>query len=103
MQLSALFSWKIGSVFLFSAIVATAFGHMVYNYAIKNVGPAETTIFANLNTIFALLGAALFLGEAILPNHYLGLVLIMVGVFFGTGTFEYLVRKRRRGIMGTKE
>lgn len=102
-QLSALFSWKIGSVFLFSAIVATAFGHMVYNYAIKNVGPAETTIFANLNTIFALLGAALFLGEAILPNHYLGLVLIMVGVFFGTGTFEYLVRKRRRGIMGTKE
>lgn len=94
-QLSALFSIKIGAVFIFSALVATAFGHMVYNYAIKNVGPAETTIFANLNTIFALLGTAIFLGEPILRNHYIGLLLIIVGVFFGAGTLEYVIRKRR--------
>lgn len=94
-QLSTLFSWKIGSVFLFSAVVATAFGHMVYNYATRKVGPAETAIFTNLNTLFGLIGAAVFLKEPILATHYVGLILIIVGVFFGTGVFEYLVLKRR--------
>lgn len=94
-QLSALFSWKIGSVFLFSAIGATALGHMVYNYAVRNVGPAEIAIFANLSTLFALIGSAIFLKEAILLNHYIGLIFIIIGVFFGTGAYEYVVRKRR--------
>lgn len=94
-QLSKLFSLKLGSIFLFSAIIATAFGHMVYNYAVKNVGPAETTLFVNLNTMFALLGAAVFLGEPILPNHYFGLVFIIAGVFLGSGTLEYLLNRRR--------
>lgn len=94
-QLSALFSFKLGFVFLFSAMIATAFGHMVYNFAIRNVGPTETTIFVNLNTIFALAGTAIFLGEPILRNHYIGLVFIIAGVFFGAGTFEYMIRKRK--------
>lgn len=94
-QLRMLFSWKLGVIFLFSAILATAFGHMTYNYAIKNVGPTETTIFVNLNTLFAILGAALFLGEPILRNHYFGVLLIIVGVFLGSGTFEYVLKKRR--------
>lgn len=98
MQLTALFSWKLGSVFLFSAIGATAFGHMVYNYAIRNVGPAETAIFTNLNTVFALIASAVFLKEAILLNHYIGLIFIIVGVFFGTGAYEYVVRKRRKSL-----
>lgn len=95
-QLQQLFSIKLGSIFLFSALLATAFGHMIYNYAVKNVGPAETTIFVNLNTIFALIGAALFLGEPILMKHFVGLILIIVGVFIGSGTLDYLIRKRKQ-------
>jgi len=95
-QLSQLFSMKLGMVFLFSAIIATAFGHMIYNYAIRNVGPTETTIFVNLNTMFAILGAALFLGEPILMKHYTGLGFIIIGVFIGSGTLDYILRKRRR-------
>lgn len=93
-QLSILFDQKYGLLFLFSAVIATALGHMVYNFAVRNVGPAETTIFVNLNTLFALIGAAIFLKESILANHYIGLAFIVVGVFFGSGTFEYLVKKR---------
>lgn len=96
LQLRHLFTWKIGLVFLFSAIFATAFGHMTYNYAIKQVGPAESAIFINLNTIFALVGAALFLGEPILLNHYFGLVLIIIGVFLGSGSLEYILNKRKQ-------
>ena len=94
-QISKLFSWKLGSIFLFSALIATAVGHMIYNYAVKNVGPAETTVFVNLNTLFALIGSAIFLGEPILPYHYIGLLFIIVGVFVGSGTLDYLLKKRR--------
>lgn len=94
-QLRSLFSWKLGTIFLFSALGATAFGHMTYNYAIKNVGPTESVIFVNLNTLFAILGAAIFLREPILTNHYIGLILIILGVFLGSGTVEYMIRKRR--------
>lgn len=95
-QLTLLFDWKIGTVFLFSAIGATALGHMVYNYAVRHVGPAETAIFTNLNTLFALVGSAFLLSESILFSHYIGLILIILGVFFGTGAFEYIIRKRHQ-------
>lgn len=94
-QIGKLFSWKLGSVFLFSSIIATAVGHMIYNYAVKNVGPAETTVFVNLNTMFALIGSAMFLGEPILPYHFIGLGLIVIGVFAGSGSLEFLINKRR--------
>lgn len=95
-QLRLLFSWKLGLIFLFSAVLATALGHMIYNYAIRNVGPTETTIFVNLNTMFAIIGAALFLGETILKQHYFGLILIVIGVFIGSGTLDYLLKNRHR-------
>lgn len=94
-QITHIFNWKLGSIFLFSALIATAFGHMTYNYAVKNVGPAETAIFINLNTLFALIGASIFLGEPILKNHYIGVILILMGVFVGSGSLEYLIKKRK--------
>lgn len=93
-QITKLFDWHLGAVFLFSALIATAFGHMVYNYAIRNVGPTETTIFINLNTMFSLLGAAIFLGEPILRDHYIGLIFIVIGVFFGSGIVDYVIKRR---------
>lgn len=95
-QFANLFSWKLGSIFLFSAIFCTAFGHMTYNYAIKKVGPAESAIFINLNTLFALLGATVFLGDPILKHHIIGLILIIIGIFLGSGAMEYVLLKKRK-------
>ncbi|MFC7061996.1 EamA family transporter [Halobacillus seohaensis] len=81
---------------MFSSLICTAFGHMVYNIAIKQVGPAESAIFINFNTFFALLGASLFLGESIEWYHLSGLVLIVFGVLIGTGAVEYMIQRRRR-------
>lgn len=96
-QITDLFDWKYGSIFLFSALICTAFGHMTYNYAIKKVGPAESAVFINLNTIFALAGTAVFLGEKITINHIAGLIMILIGVLVGSGALEYLIKKRRTG------
>ncbi|XXM71296.1 DMT family transporter [Lysinibacillus sphaericus] len=83
-------------LFLASAILATAVGHMIYNHSIGKLGAAETSIFLNLNTFFSLVGAALFLGEKITSFHLLGLVFIILGVICGAGTLEELIIKRKR-------
>ncbi|WP_099159612.1 DMT family transporter [Virgibacillus ndiopensis] len=95
-EITYLFDWKLGSIFLFSAVLASAFGHMTYNYAIKKVGAAESAIFINLNTLFAIIGASLFLNEVITLNHVIGFIFILCGVFLGAGTVEHLVLKRKR-------
>ncbi len=94
-QILKLWDPKLGLIFLFSAFICTAFGHMVYNFAIKQVGPAESAIFINFNSFFALLGSALFLDEVIEWFHVAGLVLIVSGVLIGTGTVDYLIRRRK--------
>ncbi|WP_053361685.1 DMT family transporter [Bacillus sp. FJAT-27251] len=82
-------------LFAGSAVVATAAGHMLYNYAVGMVGPAETSIFLNLSTFFSLIGAALFLGETITFAHLSGMVFIIGGVILGSGALEELMLKRR--------
>ncbi|UUI04233.1 DMT family transporter [Oceanobacillus jeddahense] len=94
-DLTQLFSWKLGLVFLFSSLLCTAFGHIIYNFAIKQVGPAETTLFMNLNTLFAVIGSVLFLNESITLFHFIGFIFILCGIFVGTGTLEYVLLKRR--------
>lgn len=95
-EMTNLIDWQLGFAFLFSAIMATAFGHMTYNYAIKKTGPAETAIFLNMNTLFAVIGSSIFLNETITLNHVAGFLLILCGVFLGTGALEYLLLKRRK-------
>lgn len=95
-QITQLLSWKLGFVFLFSSLLCTAFGHMVYNFAIKKIGPAEAAIFINFNTVFAVVGSVIFLKETLTFYHGIGFVLIISGVFMGTGALEYVVTERRK-------
>jgi len=88
--------YTVWLVFIFSAVIATGVGHMAYNYAISQLGPAETSIFLNLNTFFSLVGAAIFLNESILYSHIIGLIFIVSGVIFGSGGLEAWMIQRRR-------
>lgn len=83
------------AVFLGSAVIATAVGHMTYNYAIGQVGAAEASIFINLNPFFALIGSSLLLGEAVTIVQMSGFVLILIGVLFGSGALEEWLRQHR--------
>ena len=78
-----------------SAILGTAVGHMLYNYSVGQVGPSKAAIFINLNTLFSMLGSALFLGESITIRHLIGLILIITGVILGSGAAEDLWKKRK--------
>ncbi|MFX3624478.1 MAG: DMT family transporter [Ectobacillus sp.] len=91
-------SGAIWAVFFASAIIATALGHMMYNYAIGKVGAAAAAIFINLNPFFSLVGAVIFLGERIAASQVIGFMLILCGVLLGSGSFEEAVQKRKRKI-----
>lgn len=86
----------VGLFFFLSAVLSTGLGQMIYNYAIGQVGPASASIFLNLNTLFSVVGASLFLQEAIKPAHFIGFLLIVTGVIMGSGTLETWIRQRRR-------
>lgn len=87
---------KLWAVFLFSAVFATAIGHSLFNSMIKKIGTAETAIFTNLSTIFALTGSVVILNEQMHLSQILGCMLIIVGVLIGTGGLDEWIRKRRQ-------
>ncbi|HYK74154.1 MAG TPA: DMT family transporter, partial [Pseudoneobacillus sp.] len=89
---------SIWGAFFISAIVATALGHMIYNYSISKIGAAEASIFLNLNTFFSMVASAVMLGEKITQHHLLGLLFIVSGVLLGSGTLEELMMKRQKAL-----
>ncbi|MDN4493108.1 DMT family transporter [Ureibacillus aquaedulcis] len=89
---------KLWAVFLFSAIFATAVGHSLYNSMIKRIGTAETAIFNNLSTIFALIGAVVILSEEMHLSQIFGCLLIIMGVLIGTGGVEEWLKKRKQKV-----
>ncbi|MGP4059962.1 DMT family transporter [Halobacillus sp. H74] len=95
-QILALLDTHLFLVFLFSALICTAFGHMVYNFAIKQVGASESAVFINFNSFFAVVGSVLFLEETLFFAHIIGLVLIIAGVLIGTGALQHLWENQKR-------
>ena len=90
------FSPFIWLVFFMSAILATSIGHTLYNLCIKHIGAAESAIFVNFNTIFALIGAALFLHEIITLQQFIGSLIIISGVIIGTSNLEERLLQRKK-------
>lgn len=81
-------TWWHYAILLASGIGATAIGQTIYNYAIGQLGAAETSIFTNFSTIFALIGSAVILQERIVAVQWLGCLLIVVGVVIGSGVIH---------------
>ncbi|TQR18136.1 DMT family transporter [Psychrobacillus soli] len=84
------------TIFLTSAIICTAIGHMMYNYAVGNAGATKSAIFMNLNPLFSLILSAIFLGEILTGRHFIGLFLIVIGVMLGSGAAEDMWKKHKR-------
>ncbi|OIK10748.1 hypothetical protein BIV60_19955 [Bacillus sp. MUM 116] len=89
-------SLGVWMIFLASAVIATAIGHMIYNSAIGKVGVTESAIFINLNPFFSLVGAVLFLGEKISAPQIFGFLFILFGVLFGSGALEEFRHQSRQ-------
>jgi drug/metabolite transporter (DMT)-like permease len=65
---------------LFSGTLAGALGSLLWYAAVRRLGPARTAIYANLESLFAVLAAALLLGERVAWTSVAGGVAVVAGV-----------------------
>lgn len=66
-------------------IFASVLSFSAYQYGIKAVGPAITSIFLYLLPCYGIALAAVFLGERIHAYHGVGLLLVLGGIALATG------------------
>lgn len=65
---------------IFMAIFPSCFSYLVQQIAIKEIGPARSSVFINLVPVFSFILATLILGEELQPVKILTAVLIIAGV-----------------------
>ena len=65
-------------------IFASVLSFSTYQYGIKKVGPALTSIFLYLLPVYGIALAVIFLGEVFRPYHAVGLVLVLGGIVLAT-------------------
>jgi drug/metabolite transporter (DMT)-like permease len=71
---------------------------LLYGYAVRTLGAAETGAFGALVPILALVGGAAFLGEEVDALKVAGVLLVAIGVFMASGI---LTRIAPRGVSVT--
>lgn len=89
-------------VFLFSGIVATGIGFIIFNGSIQHIGAGNTVFFNNLVPLFGLVFSALLLNDVINLVQMSGFIFIVLGVLFGTGYIETKIFKHNPSKMKTQ-
>ena len=75
---------SLGLMLLFSGLLATAWGALVWNRALVTLGVARTALYAYWVPIFGVLFAVLVLGEPLTVWHGVGLAAVLTGTWLGT-------------------
>ena len=61
---------------------------LLYNFAIRRLGPAQTAAFGALTPILALIGGFVFLDETITLLKSIGILIVAIGVVLASGIME---------------
>lgn len=67
-------------VLIFSIVAGTALPNLLWNLSVRGLGPGRAAAYANLESVAAVLFAALLLGERLEPSALLGGAAIAAGV-----------------------
>jgi drug/metabolite transporter (DMT)-like permease len=62
----------------------------------KGVNPAAASIILALESVFGIIGTALFLGQMLTPREYLGCAIVLVAVVLSQIDLEEIAKKRRK-------
>lgn len=82
-------------VLLFSSFMSTAVGALLWNQSIHKAGATTASLFQNGSPIIGILASAVFLGEELLWQYFISLVLVLGGVIFGTGIWKMPLRAEK--------
>lgn len=62
----------------------------------KGVNPAAASIILALESVFGIIGTALFLGQMLTPREYLGCAIVLVAVVLSQIDIKEIAKKRRK-------
>lgn len=79
-------------VLLFSSFMSTAVGALLWNQSIHKAGASTASLFQNGSPVIGILASAAFLGEELLWQYFISLVLVVGGVILGTGIWKMPLR-----------
>jgi drug/metabolite transporter (DMT)-like permease len=66
---------------LYLGIIASIGGYFLVNYTLSKLPAHVTSIYSNLSTIVAIIAGAVILHEQLLWYHYVGSLMIIIGVY----------------------
>ena len=81
-------TFDIFSMIFLQGLLIAIFAMLLYNFAIRQLGPAQTAAFGALTPILALIGGFVFLGETITLLKSVGIFIVAVGVVLASGIME---------------
>ena len=74
-------------IFLQGILIAIV-AMLLYNFAVQQLGAAQTAAFGALTPVLALIGGFVFLNENITLTKILGIILVSIGVVLASGILE---------------
>jgi drug/metabolite transporter (DMT)-like permease len=80
--------FDIFSMIILQGLLIAIVAMLLYNYAIRQLGPGQTAAFGALTPILALIGSFIFLGETITILKSVGIFTVAVGVVLASGIME---------------
>ena len=81
-------TFDIFSMIILQGLLIAILAMLFYNFAIRQLGPAQTAAFGALTPILALIGGFFFLGETITLIKSLGIFTVAIGVVLASGIME---------------
>ena len=81
-------TFDIFSMIILQGLLIAILAMLLYNFSIRQLGPAQTAAFGALTPILALVGGFVFLGEPITLLKSIGIFIVAVGVVLASGIME---------------
>ena len=81
-------TFDIYSMIILQGLLIAILAMLLYNFSIRQLGPAQTAAFGALTPILALVGGFVFLNETITLLKSVGIFIVAVGVILASGIME---------------
>ena len=80
---------------LFLGIGSSGIAYTLQIIGQKDVPPAAASIILSLESVFGVIGTALFLGQTLSPREYLGCSVVLFAVILSQIDFKTIIKKHR--------
>lgn len=83
---------------LFLGIGSSGIAYTLQIIGQKDVPPAAASIILSLESVFGVIGTALFLGQTLTPREYIGCAVVFIAVILSQIDFTAIIQRRSNGV-----